>query len=179
MHLAPTLRTWLCAAAAVCSALPALAADKPAKPSTKPATAASAAGGIANLGKGAANNNEQPILTRDQLRACLALQERLRTEETQMAQEQRDLDAEKASVMQQGEALKGELAALDRTSASGVEAYNAKTVEQERRIDAYNARSKPFNTKVEALQSQRDGFERDCGNRRYREDDLILIKSGH
>ena len=169
---ARALRAVLCAALAAGIATASCAADKP-KP---PARAASPAGGVASLGGGAAS--EQPILTRDQLRECLTQQDRLHADETDIVARQRDMDADKTEITQQGQALQAELAALDRTSASGVQAYNARAVEHERRIDAYNARSKPFNARVETLKTQRAGWVKDCSNRRYMENDLVIIKAG-
>ena len=147
-----------------------------AEPKKKEKAAAAPASGVASLGKGAAS--EAPILTRDELRACLKQQVQLLTAVAGLADEQRALDAEKSSIKQQGAALQGELTTLDRTAASAVQAYNAKTVEHEARIDAYNARSQPFNAKVAALKTQRDGWVKDCSNRRYMENDLIIIKAG-
>jgi hypothetical protein len=133
-------------------------------------------GGVASLGKGPAN--QLPVLTRNELRECLKQQDKLKADEDAIVAEQRDLDAEKASVAQEGEALKGELAALDRTAASAVEAYNAKAVAHDKRVDAYNTHSKPFNAKVADWQGARASWSRDCGNRRYKEDDLIIIQAG-
>jgi hypothetical protein len=166
------LRAVLCAALAAGLATASCAADMP-KP---PARAASSAGGVASLGGGA--GKDLPILTRNQLRECLAQQDKLHAEETDIVARQRDMDADKTAITQQGQALQAELAALDRTSASGVQAYNAKAVEHERRIDAYNASSKPFNARVEALKTQRADWAKDCSNRRYLENDLIIIKAG-
>jgi hypothetical protein len=168
------LRTALCAALAAGMATGACAADK-ARPPARPASSAS---GVASLGGGAGAGKDLPILTRDQLRDCLAQQDKLHAEEAEIVAQQRDMDADKNEITQQGQALQAELAALDRTSASGVQVYNAKAVEHERRIDAYNARSKPFNARVEALKTQRDGWAKACSNRRYLENDLIIIKAG-
>ena len=171
---ARALRAVLCAALAAGLATATGAADKP-KPAAR---AASSASGVASLGGAAGPGKDLPILTRNQLRECLAQQDRLHTEETDIVAQQRDMDADKAEITQQGQALQAELAVLDRTSASGVQAYNARAVEHERRIDAYNARSKPFNERVEALKTQRAGWAKECSNRRYMENDLIIIKAG-
>lgn len=140
------------------------------------ASAPAAQGGVASLGKG--RGNELPILTREQLRACLKQQDQLKSQEDAIVAEQRGIDAEKASIGQEETALKDELAGLDRTAASAVAGYNAKALEHEHRIDAYNQRSRPFNAKVEAWRGAHEGWARDCGNRRYQENDLIIIKAG-
>lgn len=132
---------------------------------------------VATLG-GGATSRDAPILSLEQLRECMGRQDRLHADEAAMVGEQRDLDAEKAAIQQAGSALQGERAALDRTAASAVAAYNGKAIEHERRIDAYNARSKPFNERIEALKAEREGWQKDCGNRRYFEEDLAQIKAG-
>ena len=131
---------------------------------------------LATLGSGAAK--DAPILTIEQLRECLGRQDKLHADEAAMVAEQHDLDAEKAAIQRDGTALQGERAALDRTAASAVAAYNGKVVEHEQRIDAYNARSKPFNAKVEQLGATREQWQKDCGNRRYFEEDLAQIRAG-
>jgi hypothetical protein len=162
------LRAPVCAALLCCLATLSQAAD--------PGASAPGKGGIGSLGKGPGNS--LPILTRDELRTCLQQQDKLKADEDGILGEQRDLDAEKAAIAQQESALKGELAGLDRTAASAVEGYNAKAVEHERRIDAYNQRSRPFNAKVQAWQGERERWVTACSNRRYKEDDLIIIKAG-
>lgn len=121
--------------------------------------------------------SDAPILTREQLRGCLEQQETLRTEGSQVLERQRSFDEEKADVGRARSELNEALATLDRSSQPAVDAYNVRAQELDARIDAYNAKSAPFNARAQALNEQRQGFERDCATRRYREDDLILIKA--
>jgi hypothetical protein len=142
------------------------AADKPqAKPQPK----------SASFGKGKADG---PLLTRAQLRECLAQQGRVRTMSEATMKLQTALDADKAEITRLGTVLTDKLAALDRTSAEAVQAYNAEALARDQLIDAYNARTPEFNTKVDALQTERDAFTKNCENRNYDEDDEFAIKAG-
>ena len=119
-----------------------------------------------SLGKGRSTG---PILTRNELRTCLAQQDKLKGEASEVLAQQRTLDAEKAEITSQQSALEALRAALDRTDAAAVDAFNARARDVDQRIDAYNALNLPFNTRAETLRTQRDTWDRDCGDRRYYE----------
>lgn len=136
--------------------------------STKPA--AKATGGFGQ-GKG-------KLLTREELRACLTQQDRIRTDNEAAARERDQLEKEKGELVQQGQALKDQLATLDRTNAEAVAKFNEASAERDKRIDAFEARMPVFNAKVEALQKTRQSFSEQCDNRRYDEDDEIAIRKG-
>jgi hypothetical protein len=141
------------------------AADKPKVDKPKPAS----------FGKGKADG---PLLTRAQLRECLAQQGRVRAMSEATLKLQTALDAEKADITRLGAALTDKRAALDRTSADAVQAYNAEALARDQLIDAYNTRTPEFNTKVDALQAERDAFTKNCENRNYDEEDEFAIKAG-
>ena len=119
-----------------------------------------------------------PLLTRDELRACFALQDRIRTESDAAARERDALEQEKAEVVRQGDALKERLATLDRSSQEAVDQYNADARARDQRIDALEARLTPFNQKAVALAADRATWGRSCENRRYDEIDEIQIQRG-
>ena len=129
----------------------------------------------ASFGKGKADG---PLLTRAQLRECLAQQGRVRTMSEATLKLQTALDAEKAEIARLGTVLTDKLAALDRTSADAVSAYNVEALARDQLIDAYNARTPEFNTKVDALQAERETFTKNCENRNYDEEDEFAIKAG-
>jgi hypothetical protein len=118
------------------------------------------------------------LLTRNELRACLALQQRVRTGSDTATRERDLLEEEKAEIVQQGQTLKEQLAALDRTSQEAVDKYNAEAVARDRRIDALEARMPAYHQKLEALGVDRDAWRKGCENRRYDEIDEIQIKRG-
>ena len=156
---------------AACALGLAHAADPPtARPAAKPAAKTKAERSFGG-GKG-------PLLTRAELRACLAQQDRVGADQEALVKERDAREAEKAALQASGEALKAELAALDRADADAVERFNAKARERDAAIDAFQGGAAAYNERVRALESLRQSFAQACGNRRYDEDDEIAIRSG-
>ncbi len=164
-HLRPVFLS--CAALVLAHAAPRADAQAPDKPRT----------GTLGAGKGK-GKAQGPLLTRAELRECLNLQVRLRSSTEDVVAAQAALDKEKTEVAQRGAALKEELAALDRTSAPAVDAYNESVREHEKRVDAYNAKTPVFNAQVGAMQEQRAAFSKGCENRDFDEKDEIAIRKG-
>lgn len=164
-----TIRPRLLVAAALLALAPAIALSQttPAKPAGKPAPKT-----------GSFGNGKGLLLTRAELRECFAMQDRIKTQNEAAAKERETLEKEKSEIVETGKALKEQLTTLDRTNAEAVQQYNTAVLERDKRIDAFEARMPEFNGKVEALQKDREGFERQCGNRRYDEDDEIAIRKG-
>ena len=119
-----------------------------------------------------------PLLTRAELRDCMARQQRVRAQSDETVKLQAELDKEKTEVTQLGAALKEQLAALDRDNAEGVGAYNQQAQAFDKRVDDYNALTPAFNAKLESLKNEREGFAKGCENRRFDEKDEIAIKNG-
>ena len=119
-----------------------------------------------------------PLLTRPQLRDCMARQERVRAQTDETVKLQAGLEQDKAEIAKNGLALKEQFAALDRGNAEAVDAYNAQAQARDKMIDDYEARAPQFNAKVESLQLERAGFAKTCENRRFDEVDEIAIKNG-
>jgi hypothetical protein len=119
-----------------------------------------------------------PLLTRAELRECMAAQDSIRKNEEAARRERQALDDEKAELVRLGAQLKDQLAAVDRSSQEAVDQYNALAAARDQRIDGLEARMTPFNARVEALQSERLAFARRCENRRFDERDEIAIKNG-
>lgn len=119
-----------------------------------------------------------PLLTRAQLRECMALQERVHAQGEEAARVRAALDSDKAEVGRLGVQLKERLAMLDRANVEAVQAYNEQAQARDKLIDDYEARVAAFNTKAEALHNERDAFAKGCENRRYDEKDEIAIKNG-
>ena len=127
------------------------------------------------FGKGKANG---PLLTRAELRECLATQERLRGLGAEVLALQSGLDKDKAEIAQLGAALKDQLPNLDHTNADAVAAFNAEVRAHEQRIDAYNARTPSFNARIEAMLGAKTVFAKGCENRDFDEKDEIAIRKG-
>jgi hypothetical protein len=129
----------------------------------------------ASFGKGKASG---PVMTRAELRECMAQMASVRSLNDEAATLQTALAKEQAEIAALDAARKDKRAALDLTSAEAVDAFNAEGKALDERIDAYNARTPPFNAKVEALQAARIAFAKGCDNRNYDEKDEAAIKSG-
>jgi hypothetical protein len=128
-----------------------------------------------SFGKGKSN---RPLLTRAELRDCLATQERMRQMGDRIVADQAALDKEKAAITRNGAALAERLAALDRTSAEAVNAYNADAQAHDQRISAYNVSTPAFNTQIDAMKEARAKFTGGCENRDFDEKDEIAIRKG-
>ena len=117
-----------------------------------------------------------PLLTRAQLRDCLAQKESLRVQGEQTLAPQAEFERDKAEIQRLGSVLKEELAVLDRSNAEAVEQYNAKAVARDKSIDDLEARAPAHNLRVQNLNAAREAFARACENRRFDETDEIAIK---
>ena len=152
---------------ALCLAGPALAADPPRSdaPSPKPAAAKASAA-------------VDKILTPAQLRDCLAQKQKVKQQDDDAEKQKDALAAEKVEIARIGDALAAELAALDRTNADAVNAYNARAQARDTRIDAYEAAIDRYNARTAALNADHDLLAKNCNNRRFLEDDETAIKKG-
>ena len=126
----------------------------------------------ASFGKGGTG----AYLTRDQLRTCLAHQDRVRQQNDDVVKEQAALTAMKADITRSGDELKAKLDALDRTDADAVTAYNDQAGARDKQIDEFQTRADAFNARVEANKAAREAFGKACDNRRYFEEDEIAIR---
>jgi hypothetical protein len=115
-------------------------------------------------------------LTKDQLRACLAQQDRMKEQGANLTKEQAEIAAMKIDITQTGDALKAQLDTVDRTSEEAVAAYNEKAQARDKQIDVYQSRVNAFNDRVQAASVDREAFTKGCESRRYFEDDEIAIK---
>lgn len=147
------------------------------------ALAVAAAGAVAQTAakpraERAFGTGKGPLLTRNELRACLERQDKLRVETDALAKERAAREAEKDALKASGEALKAELETLDRTSVEAVEQYNAKASARDQAVDAFQAGAAAYNERAQALAAQRQAFAQACENRRYDEDDELAIRKG-
>lgn len=173
----PLLLTGLLACAGLCANVNLQAADPAAK-----------TGNTLTLNGGKPTGT----LTRDQLRQCLSQQKSIKDQNSEAARAQTELQAQKAEVARQrdelekeGADLDTERAAIDATKAEAVEAFNSKLVQRRQRleqhdalIEAYNAKLRPFNEKVQVLDTTRQTWVGECGNRSYDEVDFYAIQRG-
>jgi len=117
-------------------------------------------------------------LTKEQLRACIAQQDKVKAQDAELLKEQAEIAAQKTEIARVGDELKAQLEAVDRTSAEAVAGYNDAVTARDRQIDAYQARVSAFNANVDANHAAHDGFAQGCSNRRYFEEDETAIRKG-
>lgn len=129
--------------------------------------------GIFGSGKGAG-----PLMTRAELRECLAIEARVVEGSQSALREREQLEKDKAELIRQGEVLKSEFAALDQNSMEALQAHRAKELARDKAIDEFDARSNAFNTRVGALEGDRAAFKQRCDNRRFDQADEAAIRKG-
>ncbi|MFT3955060.1 MAG: hypothetical protein QM722_11925 [Piscinibacter sp.] len=139
---------------------------------------ASAAGDKLRLGIFGSGKGTGPLLTRAELRECLALQERVRSGGETATRDREQIDKEKSDLIRQGDELKADLDKLDRASAEAIEQYRARVVARDKAIDLLDARAAEFNTRVGGLNADRSAFAQRCDNRRFDEIDEAAIRNG-
>jgi hypothetical protein len=118
------------------------------------------------------------MLTRDELRACLAHEKRLKSMNEEIRTLQIQLDNDTAEIGKHDAELKQAIATVDRTSQEAVDAVKAKAAEHDQRVDAYNAKLGPFNAKAQAVETERAAFASNCHDRPYSEIDFFAIQRG-
>jgi CRP-like cAMP-binding protein len=129
----------------------------------------------ATFGKGKASG---PVLTREQLRQCLAQQAQVKDQEAELVRLQAGLNTDKALIVRSGEVLSEQGAALDRTKPELVSAYNEQVLARDKAIDELQARGAQFNERAGAANLQREAFAKACEGRTYNESDEIAIQKG-
>ena len=149
-----------CALAAALAFPPADAADPPQKkPSSKTAT------------KGKTN-----LMTRDELRACMDEQDRLKKLSDGINQGQAALDRQRGEVQALDAELAGKRAALDPADAAGKQALEAEVARRDQIVDSYNARLAEVRQQATSFDTGRQGWVERCTNKDYDEMDEAAIK---
>ena len=118
------------------------------------------------------------LLSRAELRECLAQKERIRVQSEDMQKQQTQFNRDKDEIVRLSAELKDKLVAIDRSSQEAVDQYNAEAAARDKLINAYEAATPAFNAKVDALTAQREAFVKGCDNRRYDEKDELAIQRG-
>lgn len=126
----------------------------------------------------AAKARKSLLLSRDELRTCMANQTRLHQQRDEVTQMLATLTTEKNEIVRTGNELKERLAALDRNNIEVVTKYAEDATAREKRIDAYDASSAAYNEKSAALESALAAYKKDCENKRFDEADELAIKQG-
>lgn len=126
----------------------------------------------------AVKSKQSPLLTRDELRACMSSQAKLHQQRDDLDKQQSQLMTEKQELVRAGNELKEQLASLDRTNTEAVGKYVEANNSREKRIDEFERNSTSYNDKVQALETADATYKKDCANRRFDEKDELAIKKG-
>jgi len=158
----------------------ALAADAtPApKPPAKAAAKAPAKATDSKPREGSLGKGTGPLLSREQLRQCLAEQDRLKKATAEVLELQHSFEKNRGDIERLGGELEAEKTTLDRTSQAAVDAYNEKARGRGKLIEDYKAAAPQFNERVDKLTDDKHVFAKDCADRKYLEADYDDIKAG-
>lgn len=163
----PSARRFGLAATALALALiarPALAADPP---QTAPARKAQPK---------SAPKAKPKVMTRDELRVCLAEQDRLQQITAGMKTEQAELERQKADVQSIDAELKSKVGTVDPNDTETLAALKEKGVRRDAMADEYNARLAALREQSTAFDSGRKTWAERCGDRDYDERDEAAIR---
>jgi len=130
---------------------------------------------IGTLGTGKTGGK---LLTREELRACMATQTRHKSEREALSQREKALDKQRVEILAEGEAITAARDTLDRTSEEAIKGFNERVLARDARIDDYNRRNAALVADATAWQAAANQWKTQCGDRRYREDDEIAIQRG-
>jgi chromosome segregation ATPase len=118
---------------------------KPAKPAAAPAAAATpskaAEPKTLSLG-GGTGGASGPLLTREELRACMNRQQALNTQRGEIEAARAPLDADRESLLKAQDALKAERARMEGARQSAIDELNARNKAYGERVTAFNERAK-------------------------------------
>lgn len=118
------------------------------------------------------------MLTKDELRVCLKDKEDILAQRARLEKEQAASQAERDQIVAQTQILKNAMSTLDRTAPGVLDAHDAKVDAHEKRIDAWNQAHRQMLTTIEALNKKQAQWTASCGEKRYREEDELAIRSG-
>ena len=128
---------------------------------------------ILTLGNGPASG--EPI-AKEQLRECLNLQPKLKTEADKAKRASTDLEDDKAAFDKFDNQLKAERSKVDPKDRAAIAAYNAKLEKRQKMVTAFNAKSEAASKSVESYNALRKSWESDCENKAYRESDYAELR---
>jgi chromosome segregation ATPase len=100
---------------------------------------------------------------------------------TATADERDALNVERAALEKEHAALEAERQRLQAQQAARTEAaqaFNVKIRALDARVGEWNKRNNAYNDAIAALEGDRAAWVSNCGNRRYREEDELAIRSG-
>lgn len=129
--------------------------------------------GVFGSGKGSG-----PLLTKAELKECLALQQRIAGDNDASLKERDGIERDKAEIARVSDELKTERGTVDLTQQEQVDRYNDKLRARDGLVKAWEGRVATFNQRVEAMKTDRDGWAQRCDGRRYDQVDEEELRKG-
>lgn len=168
--------------AAVClgafAAPPVFAQSDASKPAATPAAAKPAAKAAKREGSLGGAGASGAFLTKDELRQCLAEQDRMKQETADVVAAQKKLAADRAEIDRVSAELDADRPKVDVSNKEAVDAFNARLQAKNKLVADYQAAAPAFNQRVDKLDADDKAFTKNCKERRYFQDEYDEIKAG-
>lgn len=129
--------------------------------------------GVFGSGKGSG-----PLLTKAELKECLALQQRIAGDNDESVKERDGIERDKAEIARVSDELKTERGTVDLTQQEAVDRFNDKLRARDGMVKAWKGRVAAFNQRVESMKSDREGWARRCDGRRFDQVDEEELQKG-
>ena len=169
------LRLLIAGFATVFAAQAAMAQSGAPKPPAKSAAKPAAKQREGSFGGGSASG---PMLTKDELRQCLAEQDRLKQETAEVVATQKKLASDRAEIDRESRALDADRPNVDVSKQDAVDAFNARLQAKGKLVADYQAAAPAFNARIDKLDADDKAITKNCRDRRYFEDEYDEIKAG-
>jgi len=157
---------------------PAAGADTATLPPAKSTVKAAAKAASAPPREGSLGKGTGTVLTKEQLKQCMAEKDRIKLEGDDLVQTQAALAKTRSDIERLGPELDAEKDTIDRSSQPAVDAYNERLRARAKMIEDYRSAAPQYNQRVDKLSADRQGYAKDCADRRYLEEDFDAIKAG-
>jgi hypothetical protein len=116
-----------------------------------------------------------PVLSREQLRECVALQTEVNRSADALDREEAALKEHAEQVRQLRAELDREMATVDRSNRPAIDAFNKKVERHRALVRQYNLRREPFQARADAQNQQIDTFNARCAAQAYYESDMQSV----
>ncbi|WP_338844889.1 hypothetical protein V8J88_14610 [Massilia sp. W12] len=118
---------------------------------------------------------DTPYASRDQLRACIAQEDRLQALRRTTRDLEKNNQADLRAVARSGEALRRAQADVNRDDQAAVAALHQQLDEHNALATAVNQRAEAMQAKADALQAAHAAYQRDCYHLKYRIEDRKAV----
>lgn len=141
---------------------------------------ADARGGVRFRGSGLRHGTQHsgPVLSREQLRSCVAQQNRLNSESAWLDQLEAGQKLKAAELERLEQAISQREPLVDKYSQESVDSFNALIKKQRKLVAAYNESLPAYNAEVDKYKISQQGFNTNCAGHAYYENDMQAVIAG-